>query len=130
MSACRLSPSPLHGASRAAVLARALRKIHAPVFERKLSEHSQSVGPQHDPYCRNFLSMYVNGVEITLRYCALCGLALFVDEHMLSECRLGDSVASIEKEWEQLTGLSPWRARRILDRSYEPDPMGSPSSYE
>ena len=91
-----------------------------------------TVGPTHDPYSTTtIIFTKTDGTEVEL-YRSEFGTSLKVNGFHYASTQAGgglktfdEQVASIEEEFERLTGMTPDKAEHIYNtRLYQPDLMG------
>lgn len=101
------------------------------ITRRRFSTSSREVGPRHDPYLEETVICRLNDYVVTFTADAF-GLpdrdTLTVNGRTIrTSSRPGRSAEAL---FERLTGVSVQLAVEAANRSYFPDPMGSPKSYE
>jgi len=99
------------------------------IYERKLFVSNSRVGPAHDPYSRQFVTMRLNGDDVTFVGCSLAGDGIqFNDGSIVWDFDTHEGNAA--RCFKELTGLYPCQAERYyFTKTYEPDPMGPASMY-
>lgn len=93
------------------------------IHRRKLDIRHETVGPRHDPYARDTVTMVVNGITISIVSCSL----ETKDWLVIQGHKIDDEQA--EQTWELLTGLSLGRAMKILSMRDEEPGYGPLSWY-
>ena len=102
-----------------------------------ISLTTKTVGPRHDPYSREILTVVKDGVTHELTSCSLAGVSYKRDGVKVAEA-LGcgfdhasmNAVDAVSKAFEAATGKDPGDWYSVYGENYVEDPMGSLSDYE
>ena len=94
-----------------------------------VSVQNKTVGPKHDPYARQVLTVRRLGHEFEFTSCGLCGYTYKKDGEVICGEGCGDKGRVVEERFMEDTGAYPDQWMEWHERTYIEDPMGPASWY-